>query len=136
MSKSMVRCLALGALLLVPTLAVAQQGMPMIKESKPGLKARATLSADSAVAIALRTAPRGSKIKSAELEEEKGLLIYSFDLSVPGKSGAQEIGIDAKTGKVVENTAESESDEAKEATEAAEAEDDAEEAAEKSTPRR
>jgi len=126
MSNSMVRCFALGALLLVPTIVVAQQGMPVIKETKPGLKARATLSADSAVAIALRTGPRGSKIKEGELEEEKGLLIYSFDLSVPGKSGIQEIGIDARTGKVVENSYESEADEA------AEAEADAK----KTTPRR
>ena len=115
MSNSIVRCLALGALMLVPAMAVAQQGMPVIKETKPGLKARATLSADSAVAIALRTGPQGSTIRAGELEEEKGLLIYSFDLSVPGKSGIQEIGIDARTGKVVENSYESEADEAAEA---------------------
>ena len=115
MSKSIVRGLVLSAFLLVPTIAVAQQGMPMIKETKPGLKARATLPADSAVAIALRAVPKGSKIKEAELEEEKGLLIYSFDVSVPGKTGIQEVGIDAKTGKVVENSYESEADEAAEA---------------------
>lgn len=83
-------------LLAAPALLPAQQAMPVIRETKPGLKAQATLSADSAVAIALRTGPKGSKIKAAELEEEKGLLIYSFDLTVPGKPGIQEIGIDAR----------------------------------------
>ena len=115
MSNVIVRCLSFGALLLLPGIAVAQQGTPVIKEAKPGLKARATLSADSAVAIAQRAGPTGATIRSGELEEEKGLLIYSFDLSVPGKGGIQEIGIDAKTGKVVENAYESEADEAAEA---------------------
>ncbi|MEO8634579.1 MAG: PepSY domain-containing protein [Gemmatimonadales bacterium] len=115
MSKSIARCLALGALLLVPAMAVAQQGVPVIKEGRPGLKAKATLSADSAVAIAMRAAPSGSKIKEAELEEEKGVLIYSFDLSVPGKTGTQEVGVDARTGKIVENSYESDADEAAEA---------------------
>jgi hypothetical protein len=113
-------------LLATPALLPAQQAMPVIRETKPGLKARATLSADSAVAIALRAGPKGSMIKSGEIEEEKGLLIYSFDLTVPGKNGIQEIGIDAKTGKVVENGYESAADEA------AEAKQDAK----KTTPRR
>ncbi len=122
--------LPIAVLLLVPVAAPAllpaQQAMPVIRETKPGLKAHATLPADSAVAIALRVGPKGSEITSGEIEEEQGLLIYSFDLTVPGKSGIQEIGIDAKTGKVVENSYESEADEA------AEAKEDAK----KTTPRR
>lgn len=116
----------LPGLLVVPALLSAQQAMPVIREETAGLKAKATLPADSAVAIALRAGPKGSKIKSGEIEEEKGLLIYSFDLTVPGKLGIQEIGVDARTGKVVENAYESDADEA------AEAKQDAK----KTTPRR
>ena len=101
-------------LLATPALLPAQQAMPVIREETAGLKAKATLPADSAVAIAVRTGPRGSTIKEAELEMEGGRLIYSFDLTVPGKTGIQEIGIDARTGKVVENAYESKADEAAE----------------------
>lgn len=38
---------------------------------------------------------------SAELESEHGCLIWSFDLHVAGKSGVQEIQVDAGNGKVL-----------------------------------
>jgi hypothetical protein len=107
----------LPALLVAPICLQAQHTMPTITEEKPGLKARATLSADSAVAIALRTAPAGATIEEAEVEMEDGRLIYSFDLSVPGKRGTLEIGVDAKTGKVVENAFEAPAEAAAEARE-------------------
>ena len=43
----------------------------------------------------------GGKVKSSELEVEKGTLIWSFDLVSEGKTGVDEVQIDAKTGAIV-----------------------------------
>lgn len=83
-----------------------------VKEDKPGLMKRAKVSAEAATAAAQAKVPKG-KIVSAEIEEEKGKLIYSFDLKTEGKSGIDEVTVDALTGAVsVEH--ESPKDEAKE----------------------
>lgn len=71
-----------------------------IVEDKEGLWARATLAPDSAIKIALARVP-GGKITKGELEEEDGRLIYSFEIEVTGRSGEDEVHIDATTGEVV-----------------------------------
>ena len=71
-----------------------------ITEDKQGLWGRATLPADSAIKITLARVPGGT-ITDAELEEEDGRLIYSFDIKVAGKSGKEEVEVDATTGAVV-----------------------------------
>jgi uncharacterized membrane protein YkoI len=71
-----------------------------IGEEKKGLWAQATLSPDSAIAVALRQIP-GATITKAELEEENGALIFSFDLQTAGKSGIDELHVDAKTGAIL-----------------------------------
>ena len=53
------------------------------------------------------------KIKSSELEKEKGKMIYSFDIRNP-KGGITEVNIDAITGKVIAVEVENAKDEAKE----------------------
>lgn len=68
------------------------------------------LSKNQARAIALKLHP--GKIKSAELEREQGVQMYSFDIET--KDGVHEVGIDADSGKVVEDSVESAPDEAKE----------------------
>jgi pyrroline-5-carboxylate reductase len=68
------------------------------------------LSKNQAQAIALKLHP--GKIKSAELEKEHGVQMYSFDIET--KDGVHEVGIDADSGKVVEDSVESAADEAKE----------------------
>jgi uncharacterized membrane protein YkoI len=78
------------------------------------LKARAKVSGDSAMKIARAQVPNG-RIRSGELEEEKGKLIYSFDIKVAGKSGIEEVNVDALTGAVVGKEHETAADEAKEA---------------------
>lgn len=50
--------------------------------------------------MALKLAP--GRIKSSEYEKEGGIWRYSFDIQQKGH--IQEIGIDAMTGKVVENS--------------------------------
>jgi uncharacterized membrane protein YkoI len=51
-------------------------------------------------AMALKLAP--GKIISSEYEKEGGIWRYSFDIQQKGH--VQEIGIDGRTGKVVENS--------------------------------
>ena len=58
------------------------------------------ISADSAKAIASARVP-GGKIESQELERERGKLIFTFDIKVPGKSGIDEVHVDAMNGKVL-----------------------------------
>lgn len=60
--------------------------------------------------------PKGT-IDAVELEREKGKLIYSYELKVPGKSGVTEVNVDAITGKIIGTSHESAADEAKEAAE-------------------
>jgi Peptidase propeptide and YPEB domain len=56
------------------------------------------ISMKKAKAIALKKVP-GGKIESAELENEGGKLIYSFDIKA--RSGITEVNVDAMNGKIV-----------------------------------
>lgn len=69
-----------------------------------GLAAKATVSIDAARAIAMKT--RGGVMTDQELEKEAGGsgLRYSFDIKSGGHT--YEVGVDAMTGKVLENKAE------------------------------
>lgn len=71
-----------------------------VEEDKAGLWARATFAPDAAIKIALDRVPGGT-ITEAELEEEDGRLIYSFEIKVAGKPGEDEVHVDATTGEVV-----------------------------------
>ena len=102
--------LALGAM---AAPLVAQNAKVTVKEEKPGLLARAKVTADAAIATAQAAVPKGT-IASAEIEEEGGKLIYSFDFKTAGKSGIDEVAIDALTGKVLSKEHESAASEAKE----------------------
>ena len=93
-----VAALALASVFSV-TVVAAQSAKPM-KEEKPGMLARATVSADSARKLALAQVPRG-RIDEEEIEEEHGKLVFSFDIKVPGQSGVDEVLIDALTGAIV-----------------------------------
>jgi uncharacterized membrane protein YkoI len=64
----------------------------------------AKLSLDDARAVALKARP--GVIASQELEKEKGGsgLRYSFDIRTP--DGLREVGVDARTGAVLENSRE------------------------------
>ena len=49
--------------------------------------------------IALAKLKHGT-IKSAELEKENGVLIWSFDIAQPGKKDLAEVWVDATTGRI------------------------------------
>jgi uncharacterized membrane protein YkoI len=83
------------------------------------LAKQATITLDQARAAALKARP--GRITDQELEKEGGGsgLRYSFDVVSEGKT--LEVGIDAMTGKVLENGAESAAKESKEEAEEAKA---------------
>ena len=64
------------------------------------LAAGAKVDMKTARATALAKVP-GGVIQSAELERERGKLIYSFDIKVKGKAGIDEVNVDAIDGHVV-----------------------------------
>lgn len=70
------------------------------EKSSAELQSRARISREQALQIALTKAPGGT-LKSGELEEEKGKLIWSFDISVPTSKDITEVSVDAITGDVI-----------------------------------
>lgn len=77
----------------------AQQ--PNYKRDLPdSLAKEAKVTEGAAIAVAKRAVPKGD-VASIELEREGGRLIYSMDVKTAGKSGIDEVNVDAKTGKMV-----------------------------------
>jgi uncharacterized membrane protein YkoI len=87
-------------------------------ETQEQLQAEAKISLETARATALKEVPNGT-VKSSELEREHGKLIYSFDINVPGKTGIEEIAVNAIDGSVVSRAHESAKTEKKEAAQEA-----------------
>lgn len=71
-------------------------------ESQAALEKEAKVSMAGARALALKTVP-GATIEAGEIEREGGKLIYSFDMKKAGKSGIDEVNIDAMTEAVLSN---------------------------------
>ena len=80
----------------------------------PKLVAEAKIKETEARATALAQVKNGT-VRSEELEREHGHLIYSSDIEVPGKSGIDEVNVDAMTGTVIARTHEGSKAERKEA---------------------
>lgn len=93
--------------------AAAQSDSDIRSNIPPDLAKEAKITLDAARATALAKVPNG-KVESEELEKEHGKLVYSFDISVPGKSGVEEVNVSAITGKVVSKHHESAAAEEKE----------------------
>jgi uncharacterized membrane protein YkoI len=90
----------------VLTAAIAWSGVSTLAAySGRQYASQARVSIKQARAIALKAIP-GGKIVDQELEKERGGsgLRYSFDVKVGGKT--HEVGVDAKSGKVLENAVE------------------------------
>lgn len=66
------------------------------------LRSMAKISEDSARRIALAQVSNGT-VKSSELEHEKGTVVYSYDITVPGRTGVEEVLVSAIDGHVVEH---------------------------------
>ena len=83
-------------------------------ESQSELAKQAKISLEAATAVAIKEVPGGT-VSSHELEREDGKLIYSFDIKLAGKSGIEEVAVDAMSGAMIEHAHESPADEKKEA---------------------
>jgi uncharacterized membrane protein YkoI len=81
--------------------------------SQAALRKEAKIAEADARKTALAVVP-GGKVQSHELERENGKLIYSYDIKVAGKSGVEEVNVDAMTGEVVAHEHEDAKAEAKE----------------------
>ena len=84
------------------------------EQSQAALKAEATVPEVEARKTALSAIPGGT-IKSAELEKERGKLIWSFDIAVPKSRNVTEVQVDAKSGEIVSTKIETPADQAREA---------------------
>ena len=94
--SAVVAALALGAVV-----AAAQGTSPSYKRDVPAkLAKQAKISEDSAAKIAHAKIPNG-KIEAVELESENGKLQYSYDIKVAGKSGIEEVNVNAMDGTLV-----------------------------------
>jgi hypothetical protein len=80
-----------------------------LREEKSGLLARARVTEAEARALALARVPAG-RVVDAELEEEDGRLVYSYDLELDGQPGIMDVEIDAMTGEVLSVEHEDEED--------------------------
>jgi len=69
-------------------------------ETQADLARKARIPEVDARRTALAAVPH-SRVKSGELEREHGHLIYSYDLTVPGRSGIEEVAVDAISGKIL-----------------------------------
>ena len=93
MSKIAIAALVAGVIVAVPAAATVHPPKPRISMAH-------------ARAMALKLAP--GKVISSEYEKEGGIWRYSFDIQQRGH--VQEIGIDGRTGKIVENKSEGKKD--------------------------
>ena len=83
-----------------PVAAAAGQATTAFPVEAPdSLKAQARITVDSAAKLALARVPNGT-IDKVELEREKNALIWSFDIKVPGRTGIEEVAVNALTGAV------------------------------------
>lgn len=82
--------------------------------SQDALKAQAKVTETDARATALAKVPGGT-VQSAELENEHGKLVWSFDIKDSRSPNVIEVQVDAKTGRVVSKKAESPAEQAEEA---------------------
>jgi uncharacterized membrane protein YkoI len=89
------------------------------KDLPDSLTREAKVTEAVAAATALAKVPKGT-IAAVELEREGGKLLYSYDIKVAGKSGIDEVQVNAVTGDIVGKvTHESAASEKKEAADEA-----------------
>ena len=120
-SSLLILSIAIAVVGLTNSRTAAAQAKPTAKrETQATLKAEAKITEAEARKTALAEVPNG-KIQEHELEREKGMLVYSFDIKVAGKPGIEEVLVDAISGKVVAHEHETPAMEKKEAADEAKA---------------
>lgn len=90
----------IAGLLAAAIVMIGAAGCASEKAEQAEMQAQARISKEQAQQTALAKAPGGT-VKEAELEKEKGKLIWSFDIATPGSKDITEVGVDAISGEVV-----------------------------------
>ncbi len=98
MKSSKIAVLTFAAALAATPLSVA--AAPHHTTTQSDLQKEAKIPMSKARSIALGRV-RNGHIRSAELERERGHLIYSFDISEAKRSGVTEVNVDATNGKII-----------------------------------
>jgi uncharacterized membrane protein YkoI len=93
-----------SAVLCVGLIAFAGAGAPAFAYTGQALASHAKVTIAQARRTALKEYP--GKITDEELEKEGGGTGLRFSFDVKGAAGVHEVGIDARTGKVLENSKE------------------------------
>lgn len=83
------------------------------EKTQAELEKKAKITRQQAEKTAL-TEVKNAKVKKAELEEEDGILIWTFDLTTTDSKDITEVHVDANSGKVIKVEKESSEDEKKE----------------------
>src|SRR5437588_527011 len=81
------------ALALAGVAGAQQAGMK--RDLPDSLMKEAKVTESAALAVAKKAVPKG-EVAAIELEREGGKLIYSMDVKTPGKSGIDEVNVDAR----------------------------------------
>lgn len=84
------------------------------EQSQATLTQQARITKAHAEQIALSKVQHG-RVQSAEIENERGHLVWSFDIATPHTRDITEILVDAKSGKIISKQTETPRDQAKEA---------------------
>jgi uncharacterized membrane protein YkoI len=90
-----------------------EEGKASEKATAAKLESQAKITKAEAQKIALARVPGGT-IKEGEIENEKGKVIWSFDIATPGTKDITEVNVDAMTGAVIDVSKETAADQAKE----------------------
>jgi uncharacterized membrane protein YkoI len=78
-----------------------QRPAPAYKREVPrNLLRQAKVSEDSALKIAMARMP-GAKVQALELENENGHLMWSWEMKLEGKTGVEEVNVNARDGSII-----------------------------------
>jgi uncharacterized membrane protein YkoI len=102
--ETLMKKFVLAIVLALPMIAGAKDLACSIKAKRldADTKAMVKVSESDARKTALgEVKAAGASVSSGGLEVEGGCLLYTYDIKIPGRSGAQEIVIDAGTGAVL-----------------------------------
>jgi len=80
--------------------AAARHAAAYKREVPRRLLAQTKITEDSARAIAMARMP-GAKVQALELENENGHLMWSWEMKLAGKTGIEEVNVNALDGSIV-----------------------------------
>jgi uncharacterized membrane protein YkoI len=83
------------------TAKTSEATKPAYKRNLPDSLARHAKVSESDAITTAKKQVAGGKLQAIELEREGGKLIYSMELKVSGKSGVEEVNVDATTGALI-----------------------------------